>query len=129
MTPEEIIRQTSKSFAVTWGTMAPFQLGGVRVGRIGFADIPVVTCTVYAADTSSIVPTVRAYVYKELETMGLPSDGVELAPTVQRGRRRKFVDRNESSPTLGKNKMGYELRFTFEIKREFVSVFNPKDRL
>lgn len=118
---EWAIRQTSSpSGGSRWGTSAPFSLGEVFIRRIGFADIPVVGCTVIAKDATSVVPVVRQHVFYELETQGVPNEAISCGPTVAVRRQRMFTDANEDSPTKGKNKRGLEMEFHFEIRKEAV---------
>lgn len=112
-----------------WCTTAPFQIGDLQVERIGFAGIPVVyvmvTCPPKAV--SSLVPVARQVVFRELTAAGLENEILEFAPGVQdQGRRLRFVDCNERSPTKGKNKMGRQYRFSFEIKKPFLGFFEWK---
>jgi hypothetical protein len=114
---ENLIRETSKPGAVSWGTTCPFSMGEVVFRKVGFAGLYKVQCTVYAPETRSVVAAVRQHVFYELETQGIPTEIIEFVPTVEtKSRRRKFVDQNTSSQSTGKNKMGYELTFNFEIK-------------
>lgn len=114
---ENLIRETSKPGAVTWGTTCPFNLGEVTFRRVGFADIPMAQCTIFAPDVRSVVAVVRQHVFYELETQGIPTEIIEFEPSVTTGRRRRFVDQNSSSESTGKNKMGLEMTFNFEIKK------------
>ena len=115
---EHLLRETSKPGPVTWGTTCPFNLGEVVFRKVGFADIPKVQCTVYAPDIQSVVAVVRQHVFYELETQGIPTEIIEFQPSVETmSRRRRFVDQNSSSESTGKNKMGLEMTFSFEIKK------------
>jgi hypothetical protein len=111
------------------GTTAPFSIEeGVRVRRIGFADIPV--CLVYfyckPEDTRSLVPVLRAMVYHELKAHGISDEAVDFVPTIGaegRTKRSKFTDENPSSESCGKNKMGQYYRCWFEIKKGWLNRF------
>jgi hypothetical protein len=115
-------RATASSF-VTWGTTMPFQLGSLRVERIGYADMPVVGMTTYAPSPDGMTPIVRQHIYFELASAGISHEVIKFTPTVGIGRRRRFVDCNQSSESLGKNKMGREQQWHFEILREHVRCF------
>ena len=115
---DEIIRDLAKSSCITFGTTAPYVIHGVTCGRIGFASIPVVAVAIThaAKHSGDLCPIARQLAYQELEKHGIPSDCLALTPTYgHRSRRRKFVDANLSSASLGKNKMGYEGEWHFEI--------------
>lgn len=116
---EVIIREVAKSSGIRWGTTAAFCFGRIYVERIGFASIPVVGMRVISNATSSaLVPIVRAAIFQHLERAGLESEILEFSPTVAtRSKRKRFVDENAGSPTVGKNKMGVEMDFHFEIKK------------
>lgn len=114
---DKLLADVSASTAVDFGTTAPFQLGAFSLRRVGFADIPVAELIVYAAQRQSVVPVARQFVFREFKLAGLdPAETLRITPTVNcSSRRRRFVDCNEHSPTKGRNKMGYELKFHFEI--------------
>lgn len=123
----QLLRDASASLCMDWCTTAPFQIGDLQVERIGFASIPMVYVMVHCHPQamSSLVPVVRQVVFRELAAAGLENEILEFVPGVQeqgRGQRR-FVDCNERSPTKGKNKMGRQYRFSFEIKRPFLGFF------
>jgi hypothetical protein len=128
---EPLLRGVAKSFYLSYGTNAPFQLGPVRFERIGFADIPVALVHVFCRRdaVAALVPIVRQHVYHELETAGLSSDILEFVPGAQVNETRMFVDCNESSPTKGKTKRGQSCRFTFDIKPECVKMLTWKGRI
>ncbi len=126
MNNEQLLRDSAASLFSDWLTNAPFQMGELQIEKVGFAEIPVVFVTVACPPKaiSTLVPVVRQFVYRELEAAGIENEIVEFVPRVQdQGRRHRFVDCNEHSPTKGKNKMGYIYRFAFEIKRPFVGYF------
>ena len=114
---EHVLREASKSFNVEFGTDAPYQMVWIGAARIGFAGQPsiVVELNAKSRDTSALVPIARQQAYRELVTCGINPDCLAVSPIVGVWRRLRFTDRNESSKTLGKNKMGNRLRFTFEI--------------
>lgn len=114
---ETLIRDISSSLVVRFGTTAPYSIGPVTAERIGYADIPSIVTTVHCRDedTSSLVPIVRARVFAELAERGWANTVVRVVPSVQRNRKRRFVDGNEDSPSFGKPKFGLEHRFSFEI--------------
>ena len=106
---ERFLRDTIASFASDWLTTVPYQMSGLRIEKVGFAEIPVVFVTVICPQkaVTPMVPVVRQFVFRELEAAGIENEIVEFVPTVQdQGRRRRFVDCNEHSPTKGKNKVG-----------------------
>lgn len=118
MNSEDIIREMAKSGSINFGTDAPFFIGTVKIEKTGFADIPIVYCMVTTpAPTSTMVAIVRSVIYRCLESHDIPSEVIELTPTVQMGQRRKFTDHNPSSASHGKNKFGVERRMAFEIRR------------
>lgn len=119
-THEALLKGMHASLTVRWGTEAPFSIGHVRAERVGYADIPGVVVTVFCRDEdlSALVPITRQRVYAELAERGWTPDDIEFQPSVQRNRRRKFRDENESSESYGLNKYGREHRFLFEMRRE-----------
>jgi len=122
---EQLLRDAAASLCSDWLTDAPFQMGELRVEKVGFAEIPVVFVMVACPPNAvpAMVPVVRQFVFRELESAGIESGIVEFTPTVQEQKRLRFVDCNEHSRTKGKNKMGRLYRFAFEIKRPFVGYF------
>jgi hypothetical protein len=126
LSPSWLARELAKSQAVSFGTTAPFQLGDVRIEKVGFADIPIlgVIAMCRPQDISALVPIVRQYVYRELETSGMTSDILEFTPRVAVEKKRYFIDCNGSSPTKGQRKLGSACRFSFEIRKEHVGAFD-----
>lgn len=122
---ERLLRELATSSACRFGTTVPYELGPVLVKKVGFAAIPVVEVAVFcrSKDISALVPIVRQHVYGELESALIPSRILAFRPTVSVGRRRKFTDRNESSPTLGKTKVGEDVEFRFEIDAKHLDFF------
>lgn len=111
-----LIRATSKSLCVSWGTTAPYSAGTVRCCRVGYADIPCVEVVIFHKYEDNLTAIARQLVYRELEACGLCSDCLALTPMVGKAsRRRKVTDRNESSRAFGKNKMLSECTYRFEI--------------
>ncbi len=93
-------------------------MGEVKVEKVGFGDLPLVYLMVtHPAETGAMVPIARQVVYMALEAAGIPSECIEMTPTVQSGKRRKFTDQNPSSASHGKNKFGIVQRFGFAIKQ------------
>lgn len=126
MSLEQLVRDLSASLACDWHTTLPFQMGELRIEKVGFAEIPVVFVMVTCPEkaVSAMVPVVRQFVYRELAAAGIENEVVGYIPTVQdQGKRRRFVDCNEHSPTKGKNKVGRLYRFAFEIKPPFLGFF------
>jgi hypothetical protein len=126
MTPNErLLRELATSSCCRFGTAAPYELGPVQVRRVGFARIPVVEVPVFCRhqDISALVPIVRQHVFTELESAMIPSRILAFTPGVSIGRRRRFIDRNESSPTLGKTRVGEYVEFRFEIDSKHVDLF------
>jgi hypothetical protein len=123
-----LLRATSKSTAVTWGTTAPFALGQVGFSRIGFADIPVVGCRVYTPSVNSIIAVVRQHILRKVAELGLDDSALDLLVHVGiESRKRKFKDENPSSESHGKNKMGQVVRCHLEItRRDAVPSFQDK---
>jgi hypothetical protein len=127
---ERLLRKLATSSCFRFGTNAPYELGPVRVRRVGFAGIPVVEVPVYrrSRDISAIVPIVRQHVFGELESALIPSRILAFTPGVSVGRRHRFIDRNESSLTLGKTKVGEYVEFRFEIDSKHVDLFEWPNR-
>ncbi len=127
---ERLLRELAASSSFSFGTAAPYELGPVQVRRVGFADIPVVEVSVFCRrkDVSALVPVVRQHVYGELESALIPSRILAFAPGVSIGRRRRFTDRNESSPTLGKTKVGEYVEFRFDIDPKHLDFFEWPSR-
>ena len=126
MSFEKFLRAVHADSAISWRTTAPYDLGNVEICRIGFAGDPVVLVQVRcrADDVSSLVPIVRQYVFFELQTAGVSNEAVMFVPSVSLvDRKRKFVDRNESSPTKGKNKMGNVNDYKFRIESAYLDHF------
>jgi len=122
---ERLLRQLATSDCCRFGTTAPYEPGSVQMRRVGFADIPVVEVPVFCRrqDISALVPIVRQHVFGELESALIPSRILTFTPSVSVGRRRRFTDRNESSPTLGKTKVGEYVEFRFEIDSKHLDLF------
>jgi hypothetical protein len=126
MQPEQLARDVAASLACDLLTNAPFQMGGLQIEKVGFAEIPVAFVIVICSPKaiSAVVPVVRQFVFRELTAADIDNEILEFKPTVQdQDRRRRFVDCNEHSPTKGKNKMGRAYRFAFEIRPPFVGYF------
>lgn len=117
---EDLLRAASRSLAIRWGTDAPYSIGHVSAEKVGYAQIPSVVVSVICRDEDvpALVPIVRQRVFAELAERGWPDEQIEFRPNVQRGRRRKFTDENESSESHGRAKFGVEQRFRFEMRRE-----------
>jgi hypothetical protein len=123
---EQLLRDTAASLASDWLTDSPFQMGELRVEKVGFAEIPVVFVMVVCPPKAitAMVPVVRQFIFRELAAAGIENEILEFTPTVQdQGPRRRFVDCNEHSPSKGKNKVGRVYRFAFEIKPPFMGFF------
>ena len=127
---EELLRGIAASSSIRFGTNAPFELGGIFIKRIGFANIPVVGMVVNCRqqDRAAMVPIVRNFVFTELVNAGISNTAVKFIPTVNttedsRGRQVMFTDCNESSPTKGKRKRGHALVFHFEIQPDAIGRF------
>ena len=129
-TNERLLRELAASSCCRFGSTAPYELGAVRVRRVGFAEIPVVEVAVFcrSKDISALVPIVRQHVYGELESALIPSRILAFVPGVSVGRRRRFIDRNESSPTLGKTKEGEYIEFRFDIDPKHLDFFEWPSR-
>ena len=127
---ERLLRELAASSGCRFGTTAPYELGPVRVRRVGFAEIPVVEVPVFcrSRDVSALVPVVRQHVFGELESALIPSRILAFVPDVSVGRRRRFIDRNESSPTLGKTKVGEYVEFRFDIDSKHLDFFEWSNR-
>ena len=122
---ERLLRDLAASSACQFGTNAPYELGPVQVKKVGFANIPVVEVGGFcrSRDLSALVPIVRQHAYGELESAMIPSRILAFRPTVSVGRRRRFTDRNESSLSLGKTKVGEYVEFRFEIDAKHLDFF------
>lgn len=114
---EALLRTAHSSLCIRWGTNAPFAIGHVSAEKIGFASDPCVVVTVDCRDedVSSLVPVVRQRVFAELAERGWENQVIEFVPSVQRNRRRRFVDQNEESESYGRNKFGHEHRFSYRM--------------
>jgi len=125
MIVERLLRETAASLASDFLTDAPFQMGELRIEKVGFAEVPLVFVMVACPPNAitTMVPVVRQFIFRELATAGIENEILEFVPTVETTRRLKFVDCNEHSPTKGKNKMGRLHRFAFEVKPPFVGYF------
>lgn len=126
MQPEQLARNLAASFCCDLLTNAPFQMSDLQIEKVGFAEIPVAFVVVICSprSLSEVVRVVRQFVFRELAAAGIDNEILEFRPTVQdQGRRRRFVDCNERSPTKGKNKVGRAYRFAFEIRPPFVGYF------
>ena len=121
---EAFLRDLHGSLTFQFGTTAPYMVGAVRAEKIGFAQIPCVVVDVYVRDEDlpSLIPITRQRVFGELAERGWANETIAFVPSVQRGRRRKFVDENEgSTSSLGRNKFGRQHRVSFEmVDRELV---------
>jgi len=120
---EKVLRAIHASPNITMGTTMPFQLGRMTISHVGFADIPMIGMEMWAPSSEGLTAIVRQQVYAELKSAGISHEVIAFTPSVGRGRRRKFVDCNQSSLTLGKNKMGYEWLWHFEITRSDTRCF------
>lgn len=122
---EQLVRNAAASLGSDWLTDMPFQMGELRIEKVGFAEIPVAFVTVAcpAKAITAMVPVVWQFVFRELEAADIENEIVEFTPNVEAQGRRKFVDCNEHSPTKGKNKVGRLYRFAFEIKPPFMGFF------
>lgn len=120
---DELLRATTRSLAVRWGTNAPYAIGHVSAERIGFAQIPCVIAHVTCRDDdlSALVPVVRQRVFGELAERGWGDEQIETRPTTMQGRRRKFTDENESSKSFRRQKFGTDYRFSFEMRPELAA--------
>lgn len=120
---EELLRAAHSSLAIRWGTTAPYAIGKISTEKIGYAQIPCVVLNVWCRDEdlSSLVPIVRQRVFGELAERGWDNDSIQFQPIVQRNRRRKFTDENESSDSFGKSKFGQEHRFSWEMRPELAA--------
>jgi len=124
---EQLLRESAASLCSDWLTDMPFQMGELRIEKVGFAEIPIVFVMVSCPSKAvkAMVPVVRQFVFRELEAAGIENEIVEFSPTVQdQGRRQRFVDCNEHSPTKGRNKVGRQYRFAFGIKPPFMGFFH-----
>jgi hypothetical protein len=122
---EQVLRDSAASLASDWLTEAPFQMSGLRIEKVGFAEIPVVFVMVACPPNAipTMVPVVRQFVFRELEAAGIENEILEFRPGVEERKRLRFVDCNEHSQSKGKNKVGQLYRFSFEIKRPFLDYF------
>lgn len=124
---DDLLKSIHSSLCIRFGTSAPFLIDGIRAERVGYARIPGAIADVICReeDIPALVPIVRQRIYGELAERGWTPDDIQFQPTVQRGRRRKFVDGNESSESFGANKFGVEHRFLFEMERELAQATFP----
>lgn len=125
MDDETYLREMAVSLASDLLTNVPFQMGDLQIEKVGFADIPMVF-VIMACPSSAIsvmVAIVRQFVFRELEAAGITNEALEFKPTIERLRRRQFIDCNERSATKGKNKIGRVHRVAFTIRPQFVGYF------
>ncbi len=104
---QALLVQAHTSLAIHWGTTAPFKIGKIYCRRIGFANDPMIEVEVNVkdCDVPALVPILRQRIYGELAERGWAPEAIDFKPSVQTGRRRKFVDENEYSESFGKNKI------------------------
>ena len=122
---EQLVRDSSASLVCDWLTTEPFQMGELRIEKVGFGKIPVVFVMVSCPPKAmrAMVPVVRQFIYRELAAAGIENEIVEFTPLVQDQGRKRFVDCNSHSPTKGKAKVGRSYRFALEIKPPFTGFF------
>lgn len=123
---EQMLRGMAASLDCDFRAKSPYQMGDVRVEKVGFAEIPVVFVLVACQPKAikAMRSVVRQFIFRELDAANIENDILEFTPTVQVGRKIRFVDCNENSPTKGKKKVGLLYRFAFEIKPPFMGFFN-----
>src|SRR3954468_3874833 len=118
-----LLKDLHASLCIRFGSTAPYRIGRVSAERVGFAQDPCLTLNVMVRDEdlSSVVPIVRQAVYRELAERGWTPDDIAFTPSTMRGRRRKFIDGNESSQSYGRHKFGTEYAFRFHMERELAA--------
>lgn len=120
---DQLVRAAASSLAISWHTDAPYRIEGVRAERVGFASLPSVVLDVYcrAEDLGAVIPIVRQRVYGELAERGWRPEDISVVPMVSAGRTRKYRDENERSPSHGRNKMGVQHGFRFDMSRDLAA--------
>lgn len=117
LTDETLLRAAHSSLAISWGTTAPFAIGKARCERASFSQDPhvEVEVTVPMDAFPGVIPVVRQRVFAELAERGWDNTEIAFTPRVALGRRRKFVDENESSSSFGRSKFGEQHTIRFPI--------------
>jgi hypothetical protein len=98
---------------------APYEVGPVRVEKIGFGNVPhvVMDAVCREKDIEALAAVVRQQVYRELAERGWQPEAVAVRADVLTwtGSRTGFRDENESSPSYGKKKYGNRHRVAFRV--------------
>lgn len=121
---EDLAIAAHESLTIRFGTDAPYAFEKVRCEKIGFAGIPcvVIGVTCRGEDLDAMIPIARQRVSRELAERGWSLRDLKFVPNVLRGRRRRFVDENETSETRGLNKFGVQHDIRFEMERELAAL-------
>ena len=109
---ETVARDAHRSLCITFGSTAQREFGPIRLERIGFADIPVLTVPVTCKerDIASLVPVARQMAFAYLAERDISDEHLTFRPTVQSHyRKRKFTDQD------GKQRMGVPHDIHFEM--------------
>ena len=82
MTIEQLVRDMAASLGSDWLTETPFQMGELRIEKVGFAEVPLVFVMVAcpANAITAMVPVVRQFVFRELEAARIENRIVEITP-------------------------------------------------
>lgn len=94
MTDEErLLRDSHASLAIRFGTSAPYLLGPLRLEKVGFAGIPVLTvpASVRERDIPALVPVCRQAAFAYFAERGVANDALTFRPSVAVGKERQQV--------------------------------------
>ena len=113
---EQLLRDVHTGLTIRFGTDAPYRIGKIGFEKVGYAQTPmlVVPVDVPANAIDALVPIARQAAFAYLAERGVPDSALQFACSVRMGRKRRFADDNESSPSHGANKMGLACAFHFE---------------
>jgi hypothetical protein len=123
---EELLRGMTASLDCDFRSKSPYQMGDVRIEKVGFGETPIVFVIMACPPNSAKakVLMVRQFIFRELAAAGIGNEILEFDPTIQVGRRVRFIDCNSHSRTKGKKMIGRLYRFAFRIKPPFMGVFS-----
>lgn len=102
---------------IQFRTTEPYWLGKPWTTLTGFADIPVIGCTVLHRRHATIVPIVRQHVYQKLMERGLPYNTatIDLVPTLMFKKKLRCIDQNPSSKSYKQTVILAEFEYIFHI--------------
>ena len=122
---EQLMRDTAASLCCDMLTDAPYQMGDLRIEKVGFAEIPVVFVTVACPREaiSAIVPVARQFIFRELAAAGIENEIVELRPRLAQNDGSGLQIVTNTAPPRGRTRWAAFVVFAFEIKRPFLGYF------